>query len=292
MEKPTRFSLDDTKNLDLDPKKGRKHFNPATTTHNAIEFTYGRLTRIIQDRGLKVKWEKAYLCVCRSKTTGAPDPSCKYCHGRGIAYLEPEDTVIAIQKQERDEQNAYFGTYSGGTAVGTTLPNSIVTFRDRITVPEVILGQSIVFDVNNHRMSNGFWLPYDVKEVTLAVTEGNTLLHEGEDYTLDSKSNILYPSEHLDKKNISLNVNTILRYIVTDLLKESRYQYSDYGNYAEESDGRIFDDLPRKLLLQREDTWVNHAPMSGESPKGEETNVFVDDTEVKDKASFSGFFGG
>lgn len=290
INKPTRFTLDDLENTDLDKVKGRTR-NPLVDNRR-IEYTFDRLTKMVDDRGINVLWEKSYFCTCRNKLSNAPNPSCKYCHGRGISYLQPVDTKLMIQKQSLDEQNTYYGLFSSGTAVATTYPNTMITFRDRITIPDVILSNSLIFDVNRYRVDNGFWMPFDVKSITLAVTEGNKRLVEGVDYSYVGGSNVFYPFDHLIGKNVSINVNTVLRYMVTDFLKESRYQYTDYQKYKDEpSDEMVFDDLPRKMLLQREEAWINHFPMVGNKDP-EDVSVFKEEEPNDDPRGPSGFFGG
>ena len=288
--KPTRFTVDDLDNTNLDRVNGRTR-NPIIDSRR-LEYTYDRLTKMVDDRGVNVLWEKSYFCTCRNKMTNAPDPSCKYCHGRGIAYLQPEKTKLMIQKQKMDEQNSYYGLFSSGTAVATSYPNTLITFRDRITVPDVIISNSLLFDVNRYRVDNGFWMPYDVKSITLAVTEGNQRLVEDVDYSYVPGTNIIYPFENLIGKNVSLNVNSLLRYMVADLLKESRYQYTDYQKYkSDPEDEAIFDDLPRKFLLQREEAWINHFPMVGDK-QTEDVSVFKEEEPNEDPRGPAGFFGG
>lgn len=288
--KPTRFTLDDLDNTEQDRIRGRTR-NPIVN-NNRIEYTFNRLTKMVDDRGINVYWEKSYFCTCRNKMTNAPNPACPYCHGRGISYLEPVQTKLVIQKQKLDEQNTYYGLFSSGTAVATTYPNTLITFRDRITLPDVIISNSLIFDVNEYRVNKGFWMPYNVKNITLAVTEDNQRLAEDVDYTYVPGSNIIRPFEHLIGKNISINVNTVLRYMVADLLKESRYQYTDHQKYqGDPSDEAIFDDLPRKILLQREEAWINHFPMIGDK-NPEDVSVFKEEEPNSDPRGPSGFFGG
>lgn len=46
---------------------------------------------------------------------------------------------------------------------------------------------------------------------------------------MDYDTNTIYPNESLIDTNISINMSVTLRYIVIDLLKESRYQYTTFG---------------------------------------------------------------
>lgn len=248
-----------------------------------IEFGVDKQYKLIEDRGYKVQWEKSFLCTCRNPMTKAPDPSCNICHGRGTAYLPAKDIIVAIQNQEKSMQNMDLGLYDSGTAIGTSMPDSAITFRDRITLPDVEIQHSLVFDVTQKRINDGFWLPYDVKRIEYSITDNGELIYETDDYLFDEEANKFYPREHLKGKNVSLNITTLLRYIVIDLLKESRLQYSNKGTALEQ-----VDHLPKKLLLKREDAWVNPAPFS----MGDDVEEPVEAEEYKRPMTKGGFFGG
>ena len=252
-------------------------------TGNRVEFDVDRQSKLIMDRGVHVLWEKSYLCPCRNRMTKAPDTSCPICHGRGIAYLPAKKTMIAVQSQERSPNNADIGLYDSGTAIGTTLPESKITFRDRITLPDVEVEHSLLFDVTQRRIDSGMWLAYDVKQLTYVVNTDGEILYEGDDYTLDVDKNLFFPNEKHKGKNISMNLETILRYIVTDLLKESRIQYTQKGNPTEK-----LEKMPKKLLLKREDAWVNPIPLTMD--EDDVPTEFQDDP--KRTMSTGGFFGG
>lgn len=256
--------------------------NSATT----VEFDVPAIRKLVDDMGLKVLWEKSYLCTCRNPMTKAPDTSCPICMGRGIAYLPPIEVKMAIQSQDRGVTNSDLGLYDSGTAIGTTLPESHITFRDRITVPDVQIDQSMLFDVTQKRIDKGMWLTYDVNSISLAVTDGGQEIYEVEDYILDKEKNLLLPRQHMLGKNISLNIVTTLRYIVIDLLKESRYQYTDKGKDMER-----FQALPKKLLIKREDAWVNPTPFSLEDNPELPPEVTDEDPKRIMKTG-GGFFGG
>lgn len=255
-------------------------------TANTIQFDVPAIRKLVDDMGLNVLWEKSYLCPCRNPVTGAPDTSCPICKGRGIAYLPAVKVKVAIQSQDRGVSNTDLGLYDSGTAIATTLPESGITFRDRISVPDVEIDQSMIFDVTQRRIEKGMWLSYDVKSISLAITDNGQLIYEDEDYTLDTENNLLLPKAHMLGKNISLNIITTLRYIVIDLLKESRYQYTDKG-----TEMMKFQALPKKLLIKREDAWVNPTPFS----VGNEEQDTTPEVEVDPKRTMNpggGFFGG
>lgn len=240
---------------------------------------------MVNDRGIKVRWEQSYICTCLSTMTKSPKMDCPICHGKGIAYLPAKQDVLILQSQDRDISNTDLGLIESGTAVATTFPNSPISFRDRISVPDVSIRQSMLIAVNKKRVDKGFRLPYDVNKILLArTTEGRSLELE-RDYRLDLNENIFYPNKEFIGSNIAINIDTILRYVVIDLLKESRYQYSNKGTDMEE-----FVNLPKKLLLRREDAWVDPIPTTVEEDYDiEELEGEWDDPK---RTMSGGFFGG
>lgn len=262
-----------------------------------MEFDTVGIRKFINDRGLDVLWERSWYCTCRHKETLQPDPTCPICLGKGVAYDPAVKTVVAIQSQEKGVSSMDLGLYDSGTAIGTTFINEAISFRDRLTVPDVPVYQSMIFDVTEKRVKNGMYLYYDVKTITMARGqlrgENGVALIEGEDYTIDYSKNIFYPKSHLLNTNVSLNIETVLRYIVTDLLKESRYQYTAKNKGR---DNASFEELPRKLLLKREDIFINPEPFSLESNTKEVMKELEQDDLMNSKRrptsdNTSGFFG-
>lgn len=268
----------------MEPTKFHGSEQPAfKPVGNRIEFNVDKQTKLILDRGIEVLWEKSFLCTCRNPMTHAPNPSCHICHGRGIAYLPAKKVTIGIQSQEKSLNNVDLGLYDSGTAIGTTLPHSGITFRDRITLPDVTVDHSTLFDVTPKRVKDGMWLAYDVKKITYAVADDGNLIYPEEDYTLDVDKNLFKPRAHLQNQNVSLNITSTLRYIVIDLLKESRLQYTNKGTTLEH-----VDHLPKKLLLKREDAWINPTPFSME----QDGTPPVETEDPKRSMNTGGFFGG
>lgn len=284
MEKPTRF------------EKQPESQAPAKQTSGArLEFDTVSMRKFVTDRGIDVLWERSWYCTCRHKETLQPDPSCPICLGKGVAYDPAVKTSVAIQSQEKGIVSMDLGLYDSGTAIGTSFLNEPISFRDRLTVPDVKIYQSMIFDINERRLEKGVYLYYDVKQITMArgqlQGENGVTLTEGEDFVMDYQRNIFYPKEHLLNTNVSLNIETVLRYIVIDLLKESRYQYTAKNRGR---DNAIFEELPRKLLLKREDIFINPEPFSLESNTKEVVKEEESENLMGAKrkpTNNSGFFG-
>lgn len=249
-----------------------------------LEFDTKDMKRFIDDRGIKVLWERAYFCPCLNPDTGHPRVDCPRCHGKGIAYLPPKDTIMAIQSQEKGTNQLDIGILDTGTAIGTTQLEKRISYRDRFTVPEVLMPQQLIYFVSKERIKKGIPLYYDVKEVTYITSNiGNVY---DEDYEI--KNNRLFLDSKFETSTISLNILMTLRYVVSDILKESRYQYTKFNQPQTK-----FENLPQKLLLKREDVIVLQDPYKVQDGIEEDLEIKVEDPKATpNKSSLGGFFGG
>lgn len=278
MAEPTRFRPSSRED---DIIQTNKEENYGYNKHP--QFNVDKHADFVRRRGVDVLWERSFLCTCFNPKTRSPETLCPICKGRGIGYLIPVKTKMVLQNQKRSVMNQQYGMYDAGTSLGTTLPESPITFNDRITISDSVIEHSFVFDVTSYRIKNGMWLSYDTDEITFAVTENMEYLVADEDYIFDEEENRFYPKEHLLGKNISLNLKAKLRFIVTDILKESRMQYAEKKGAIE------VDRLSKLLLLKREDNWVNSTPFSLDDGK----EVPLEMPSEKDSTvSSGGFFGG
>ena len=250
-----------------------------------LEFDTIDMIRFINDRGIKVLWEEAYFCPCLNPDSGHPRVDCPRCHGKGIAYLPPKETIMAIQSQEKGTNQLDIGILDTGTAIGTTQLEKRISYRDRFTVPEVLMPQQMIYFVNKDRIRKGIPLYYDVKEVTYIATQDGTVYEE--DYEI--KNNRLYLNEKYENHTVTLKILMTLRYVVSDILKESRYQYTKFNQPKSK-----FENLPQKLLLKREDVIVLQDPYKVNDGIEEDLEIQVDDPKASasNPSNLGGFFGG
>lgn len=259
---------------------------PQTSTAR-LEFNTKDMRRFMNDRGIKVLWEQAYLCPCLNTKTGAPRIDCPRCHGSGIAYLLPKETVMAIQSQGKGVSVFDLGIMETGTAIGTTQLEHRVSYRDRFTVPDVVMPQHMIFLITEDRVKKGISLVYDTKEIIYITTDERVLYEE--DYTV--KDNRLYLDKSFIGQNVSLKIYMTLRYTVSDILKESRYQYTQFNEPQTK-----FENLPQKLLLKREDVFVKPEAYKPKDGINEDIQIddVIDDPKAKptSQENKGGFFGG
>lgn len=218
---------------------------------NKVKFTEDNVDKFVIDHGAYTLWEKSYLCPCRNHDTGSPSQTCPRCKGVGFTHHEGIPTVVMYQNQDKGVSNGDVSLSHAGTAIGTTTKEDKVSFRDRLTIPESTVPQSLLVEVTKQSVESGIYLRYEVEEVTYACTD------EGPVDSIKIVDNFYYPDESLVGKYVSFNLDVLLRYYVIDVLKENRYQFDTDPRKANQF-ARAKDkiNLTRKLLLRREDMFI------------------------------------
>lgn len=223
------------------------NYNPS----NKVKFTIENMDKFVIDHGAYTLWEKSYLCPCRNKETGSPSQNCPRCRGVGFSYLEAEPTLLLYQNQDKGVTNGDVSLAHAGTAIATTARQDKIAFRDRLTVLDSVIPQSLLVYVSKESVESGIYLRYSVVDVTHARTDSEVLSN------VRVEHDFYYPDPSLVGQYVSLNLEVVLRYYVIDVLKESRYQYTTdprkVHNTQRQGD-RV--QLTRKLLLRREDMYV------------------------------------
>jgi len=233
------------------PRKG--------TSTEAVLFETNEIKKFVDDHGMRVTWERSYLCTCRNPNTGKPDINCKICGGTGRAYLPGQRIRMLMQSQKRKETTSNVGNYQRGSSLGTVNMETPIATKDRITCPDVHIIQAFIFTNTENIMANGIKLPYDAHKF-LFVASVNGEIELDKDFTYDFKTKIFKViNEGLLDQNITMRFDTTLRYIVTDLLKENRYQYS---NKAIADKSERYEALPKLIELTREQAIIGETTQS------------------------------
>jgi len=228
-------------------------------------FDIDEMQKMIIRRGAKVLWEKSYICTCRL-SSGYPATDCPICHGTGFSFMEPQESQMMLQSMSRSIQNTENGVSIPGTAMGTTTTSdsNLIGFRDRITFSDRVIPESLMIKVTNKNVTNGIFLKYSiVKLETAVIGYPKQEFLDVDELNIDYEKSILYPSEDMVGKFLSLNFLAMLRFYVVDYLREGRYQYEHDPRKANAS--QSFTSLPNLLLLRREDMYI--PPVMDETDK-------------------------
>jgi hypothetical protein len=236
-----------------------------------VSFDAEDLDNFIISRGIPTLWQQAFICPCIDPDTHQPDPLCPICHGTYRGYLPAiKDTYVAIQSQNRGTTRSKdFGNLDLGTAQGTFRANAQINVMDRITVPDLTTRQNFVFTVTEDRFNSGFYIPYDIRKILYIVSYKNnelTNLIEHSDYEYNSAEHKIYIlNKDLIDSNVSLILNITVRYIITNMLRDTRYQYDSVKKFTTQ--------LPKLALLQRESVLINNTPLAPKSDSDMEQDL-------------------
>lgn len=253
----TRLNTDDTvinNNHNISQMGGTD--SPQNYSKSAkTEFDLNKFYRFLDKHGYRAKWERCYLCPCVNPETMSPNSNCPICHGQGIAYLPATDLNILIQSQGKGARYQEIGLMDSGSALGTPQVGANVSFRDRISIPDSQLVQSYIMSFDDYRLKTGIRIPYQVQEFLIVKNNNFDDLLENVDFSYDQETHIFKPlSDKIQSGSVvSINISVILRYVVVDLLKTKRYQYTE--KYMASGTTK-FDEMPEYLLLKREDAWI------------------------------------
>lgn len=75
--------------------------------------------RHIAHMGQQVTWRRAAACPCRNPNSGASDPRCPHCAGKGYMWAGAISGVVGITGTKTQREWAQFGTYESGDSVVT-----------------------------------------------------------------------------------------------------------------------------------------------------------------------------
>lgn len=219
----------------------------ATLSKNYPDFHIAELDNTVKSHWVpEAMWEQSFICPCATSQSGSlsPDPLCPICHGKGIGYLPGIPLGVSITHQSKNSVFNNYGMFEEAASKATIELGKEVSLRDRISISSLTTRQSYMFNVTEDRASNGIFIPYDVRNfiyiVSKKVNESMRNLVEQKDFVYDAethKINII--NTDLVGSNISFVADVVVRYIVTGLPHELRYQKGQK--------------LWRQVSMQRED---------------------------------------
>lgn len=77
----------------------------------------------LANMGQKIAWQQSYGCSCFNLASGAPDPKCRLCSGKGRIWDPAVETVCGVVKQETQAEWADSGLWESGDLV-VSIPES------------------------------------------------------------------------------------------------------------------------------------------------------------------------
>ena len=216
----------------------------AFTNFARIDLKPEEFDRTIFQKGARIIWEKSMLCSCIDEFSGQPDFNCPACKGKSFVYFDPVETRAVVSGLGGDNQNIPIGLIDVGTAYLTTQSTDLVSFRDRITFPDMTTAYSQVLKYEGEPVE----MKYTAKELLSVKVLGAEIPPES--YKLSEDGTKI---EFLDgvlgygeKFSVLLRINPV--YIVIDMPHDLRGTFVVFGKPAEE-----WVTLPKQLIIKRED---------------------------------------
>ncbi len=97
--------------------------------------------------GQTCAWRRAYACPCINPNSGAADPKCPRCAGKGFAWATAVQGTAGISGQQVQKRWADFGKWEAGdvvVSIGSDSPLYAISFADRVLFLNDTQGFSVV----------------------------------------------------------------------------------------------------------------------------------------------------
>lgn len=84
----------------------------------------GAFNQFLADIGQQTEWRQSYACPCRNPNTGAADPRCPSCAGKGYTWVAGRPGVVGMAGQRTQDQWAKSTRWQEGDIV-VTIPSDV-----------------------------------------------------------------------------------------------------------------------------------------------------------------------
>lgn len=91
----------------------------------------------LRHMGQDVTWRKAFVCPCKNPNSGASNPRCPHCFGKGRMWDLAAPGVVGVTGSKVQREWAQFGNYESGDTVVTIAEDSVLYDMgqfDRVTL--------------------------------------------------------------------------------------------------------------------------------------------------------------
>ena len=96
--------------------------------------------KLLRNIGQDVSWRRAFDCPCRDVYSGAADPSCPMCRGRGSIWAQSVDGYAGVQSMSAIKQWANFDLWESGDLMVTIPGDSPIYNAGQFD--QIVLAQS------------------------------------------------------------------------------------------------------------------------------------------------------
>lgn len=205
-----------------------------------------KFDQFVEQHGVPMIWEKAIICPC-ANDVGIPNPHCPYCYGRGLTYLEPQESLALFTSMEGFPSFAEPGLWIFGVATVSTLSSIKLSTRDRIIITDFETtyiesyskdGDTITVNFPIHEVEYLYYIDADGK-----LTAGDPEV----DYTFEDRTITWLTPTIPAGGTVSIRYKSFLQYLVMTMLHEARGIKNSSGEVIK---------LPNQYLVRREDLLI------------------------------------
>lgn len=202
-----------------------------------------KFDQFVEQHGIPMIWEKSIICPCTNEM-GVPDPHCRYCYGRGLTYLDPQESLALFTSLEGFPSFAEPGLWIFGVANISTISTVKLSTRDRIIITDFETTYIESYPKNGETMLVNFPIHSIEYIYYLNESEVLTACNPETDYTF-SDHTITWLNSHIPEGNkVSIRYTSFLQYLVMTMLHEAR---------GIKNSSKELIKLPNQYLVRRED---------------------------------------
>ncbi len=154
------------------------------------DFKIEEFSRIIEQKGYIVTWERATVCPCLKTVTGTgqPDFNCVLCSGKGRFWHDAQTIKGIMTNFNEDARYNQAGETMAGTSYFTTLATNKLGFWDRLTNTHSQVRYSEIITKGDERGTDKTrFIPLKV-DVLRTVTQ---VYDYGIDFTVDGETGVI-----------------------------------------------------------------------------------------------------
>lgn len=233
---------------------------PEFSNSPQVEFNRNEFESAVWSKGYEVIREKAISCPCGN--LGHPDPTCRYCNGVGLLFLDPVLDRVLMTSINSESKYKEWSMDKTGTVSMTLRDNTVpLSFYDRITVKDCF---SYLSENRDLQDQDFVWLtfkPRKIISVHMLDGLGAPIKLESGDYWIDvDNPYILVLDQEIKPSNglISVYYEHEVQYYVIDIPHDIRS-----SNVTDENGNLKKIDLPLNAICRRGNQFIGERQIYG-----------------------------
>ena len=217
-----------------------------------VDFNDVKILSKIEEKGLKVKWEKMSVCPCRKDISSQAVVECINCNGTGWHFFDPQNIKALISAAQFQRNFLMWSEVLSGSVLVSVDPTYKVGWYDRLTVLDAETVFSEVKQVKIINEDTGIktiklrYIPNSFVSVLSYIDANEPLKNLLSSAVYENGLLKINNIEIVEGENISVVYNYNPSYLIVDLLNDYRNTYVKNKLLQEE-----LRKLPIKVLAKK-----------------------------------------